>query len=266
MARPARRRRAPVPRLLVASLATLPRPPRRVVAAALVGLAVLLPAGFWLRDSSLVAVEHVDIRGVSGPQAAEVRQALDAAARRMTTLHVDDGALRAAVREFPVVAGVTASGHLLHTLDVRVQEHVPVAALSDGGQRLAVAADGTILPGTLTAGLPTVPVGAPPGGRQLAERGPLRLVALLAAAPAALRPRVARVGTTTNGLTAWLVRGPQLWFGPATRLQAKWIAAARVLADPTSRGASYLDLRVPERPAAGGFAATNPQPVVQPAP
>ena len=55
--------------------------------------------------------------------------------------------------------------------------------------------------------------------------------------------------------------GPELIFGPATRLRAKWAAAARVLADLEARGASYVDLRIPSRPAVGGLAATTLTPV-----
>ena len=44
------------------------------------------------------------------------------------------------------------------------------------------------------------------------------------------------------------------YFGDATLPHAKWLSLARVLADPSSAGASYVDVRLPERPAAG-FAA-----------
>jgi cell division protein FtsQ len=97
-------------------------------------------------------------------------------------------------------------------------------------------------------------------------------VALLAAAPTELRRRVSRVGFGPHGLAARIAHGPILYFGPGSRLRAKWIAAARVLSDYSSKGASYLDLRVPERPAAGGLVATTPPPAptpetpVQPAP
>ena len=80
-----------------------------------------------------------------------------------------------------------------------------------------------------------------------------RLVAVLAAAPAALRAMVGRVYLGSHGLTAPLRNGPTLYFGGAERLRAKWVSVARVLADPSSRGATYLDVRLPERPAAGGL-------------
>ncbi len=54
-----------------------------------------------------------------------------------------------------------------------------------------------------------------------------------------------------KGLTVTL-RGDLLaYFGDATRPHAKWLSLARVLADPSSAGAAYIDVRLPERPAAG---------------
>jgi cell division protein FtsQ len=236
----------------------LRRPSRRAVAGALLVAVALIPGWFWLRDSSLVRVSDVQITGLSGPQAAQVREALTAAAERMSTLNLDEAKLAEAVRQFPIVAAVKAHPRPLHELDVEVIQHVPVGALVNGQNRMAVAEDGTILAGTLTRGLPLVPVAAPPGGRTLAEPEALRMVALLGAAPSALRARIDSVDVDEHGLVAQISDGPQLYFGAGARLRAKWAAATRVLADLSSRGAAYLDVRVPERPAAGGLEATDP--------
>jgi hypothetical protein len=79
------------------------------------------------------------------------------------------------------------------------------------------------------------------------------------------------VTVADGALTIHLHRGPKLIFGNDALPHAKWDAAAAVLADPSSRGASYIDLRLPSRPvaqvadpqtsptataAAGGSAAT----------
>src|SRR3954465_1665395 len=186
-------RRLP-PRLPRIALPRVPAPSRRIAAGALVTAAVLLPFGFWLRDSSLVSVRRVEVIGASGPEAAQVRQALTDAAHGMSTLHVDTGRLRGAVRRFSIVEGIEVHRDLPHTLEVTVRQHVAVGALALGSRRVAVAGDGTILNGSLTRGLPLVPVGAPPGGRRLAEARPLRLVLLLAAAPSRLRSRISHVG------------------------------------------------------------------------
>lgn len=243
---------------------------RRTFAAMLVGVLLVVPGWFVLRSSPLVGVDEVTITGLSGPQATQVRLALEAAAREMTTLKVDEQALRDAVSQYPIIASITARARPLHRLDIDVEQHVAVAALANGDKRMAVAGDGTILAGTLTKDLPLVPVGSPPGGTTVAEPKARRMVALLGAAPTGLLAKIERVEVTDRGLTAHVSDGPQLYFGTDTRLEAKWAAATRVLADAYSRGATYLDVRVPERPAAGGLepeqtstTPANPLPEVQ---
>jgi cell division protein FtsQ len=44
--------------------------------------------------------------------------------------------------------------------------------------------------------------------------------------------------------------GMLVYFGDETRPHAKWASLAAVLSDPSSAGASYVDVRLPERPAA----------------
>lgn len=242
-----------LPRRVVA----LPRPrrPRPRTLAAL-GLVVLVLTGgwLWLRDSSLVAVREVTVTGAGGPQAARIRAALETAARDMTTLHVRLDALRTAVEPYPVVKDVEARGDLPHRLEIVVHEHVPVAALASAGGRVAVAADGTVLRDTPARGLPVVHVRGAAGAGRLDERT-RDAVAVLAAAPAALRARVERLHLGRRGWTAPLADGPVLYLGSATRLAAKWAAAAVVLGDAGSAGATYVDVRIPERAAAGGVLA-----------
>src|SRR4051794_9638276 len=248
------------------------RPSRRFTLGMLAVAVLLVPGWFLLRDSPLVSVDKVNITGVSGPQAAEISQALTDAAKRMTTLDVDQAQLADAVHEFPVVARIKAHGRLLHTLDIQVSERLPVAALANRDRRMAVASDGTILANTLTKDLPLVPVAAPPGGTMLAEHKAQQMVTMLGAASAELRPHIERASIGDQGLTVRLANGPELYFGDTSRLAAKWAAAERVLADYSARGAAYIDVRVPERPAAGGFddptnGATpdqNSQPGVEP--
>ena len=247
--------RLPAPALRV----SLRRPTRRTATIALVALAVLVPTVFWFRDSPIVAVKHVEITGVSGEDATGIRAAITDAAEGMSTLHVRGDRLRAAVSDFPVVEGIDVQRKFPSTLRVTVHQYVAVGALAFGSGRAAVAADGTVLEDTSAVGLPLIPASAPPAGAHLAERTPLRLAALLGAAPTALRRHVARVELGPHGLTAYLVNGPRLYFGPATRLEAKWLAAAEVLADNDSQGASYIELRIPEYPAAGGFRPGNGQ-------
>jgi cell division protein FtsQ len=252
------RRRGGLMRRLIGRL-PVPRPhvPRRVLGGVLVGVLLLVPGWFLLKGSPLVGVDEVVITGLSGPQAVQVRQALEDAAKEMTTLEVDEPALHDAVSQFPIVASIKATPHLLHRLDIEVVQHVPVAALAAGDRRTAVAGDGTILQGTLTKDLPLVAVSSTPGGTTLGEPKAREMVALLGAAPTDLLAKISRVEIADRGLTAHVSDGPEVYFGSPTRLEAKWAAATRVLADAYSRGATYLDVRVPERPAAGGLEPTG---------
>jgi cell division protein FtsQ len=247
--------RPPIGRLRLPVAFALPRGATvKRLCIALAALAVLGGGWLWLRDSPLVAVQRVQISGVQGPDAASVDAALSAAARRMTMLDVNVGALRAAVAPFRVVRDLSASTNFPHGLRIHVIEQLPVAALTAGGTRTAVAADGAVLgSGLLSATLPAIAATDLPlrsGDVQDATvRGEL---SVLGAAPRALLGWVARVFESPHeGLTVAMRTGLLLYFGDATRPHAKWLAAARVLADPSSAGATYIDVRAPERPAAG---------------
>jgi len=231
-----------------------PRRPLRTLALTLVLLAALGGGWLWLRDSSLVAVENVEVIGARGPDARAIRVALDEAARHMSTLHVNVGALRAAVAPLRVVRDLKVSSGFPHTLRIQVIERPPVAALVAGGVRTAAAADGAVLgPALLTPGLPVVQGsgGESLGGGEVSSPDTLDALAVLGAAPPALVGWVARIYTGPEGLTAAMRNGLLIYFGDATRAHAKWLSAARVLADPSSQGAWYVDVRLPERPAVG---------------
>jgi cell division protein FtsQ len=215
---------------------------------------MLLGAGWlWLRNSPLVAVEHVTVIGVQGPEAGAIDGALVAAAHGMTTLHVRDAALRAAVSAYPVVREVRASASFPHSLRITVVEQLPAAALVVSGTRTAVAANGVVLgPALLSSELPALGASyAPATGQRVAGASQLQALQVLGAAPVALARAVSSVYVGPRGLTAAMRNGLLVYFGDATRPHAKWFALARVLADPSSGGASYVDVRLPSRPAAG---------------
>ncbi len=229
-----------------------------------IALAVLaLLGGGWLllRKSPLVSVEQVQIAGVQGVDAGPIDAALRGAARGMSTLNVNVAALRAAVAPFHVVKDLSVSTSFPHGLRIHVVEQLPVAALSIGGVHTAVAADGVVLGSTLPellagerVSLPAITLAAglqaPLGGH--VENATARAeLSVLGAAPRVLLGWVSKVLIGPEGLTVAMRNGLSIYFGDATRPHAKWLAAARVLADPSSAGATYVDVRAPERPAAG---------------
>jgi cell division protein FtsQ len=208
----------------------------RVLLLALLIASPLLAGGWlWLRQSSLVSVQRVHVSGAHGPEAHAIDAALRGAARHMSTLQVHIGPLRAAVAPYHVVRDLQVTPSFPHGLSIRVVEQAPVAALSAGGARTAVAADGVVLgPAMLSGSLPAI------SG---------------ASSPAKL---IVRAYTGSKGLTLAMRSGLLAYFGDGSMPHAKWASLEQVLADPSSAGASYVDVRLPERPAAGFPAGVAP--------
>ncbi|HKP91286.1 MAG TPA: cell division protein FtsQ/DivIB [Thermoleophilaceae bacterium] len=240
---------------------------RRLLVAAL--LAAVVGAGylFWFRDSSFVRIERVSVTGLTGTDASGERAALVAAARRMTTLHVDQAALRRALGTTSAVEAIRVTTEFPHGLRIQVVEKAPVAVLAYGNERVAVGSGGVLLPDVepIPRDLPAIDVGALPSGMRLGAGRASRLVAAAAAAPRALLERVERLSEVPGrGLVAYMTDGPDVILGSAAQLDAKWTAAAAILADETSSGAEYVDVRLPDRPVAGGLDLPPPAPDEQP--
>jgi cell division protein FtsQ len=221
----------------------------------------------WLRDSSLVAVTAVRISGATSSDEARIRSALESAARDMTTLHVREEILHDVVERFPSVADLKVDTDFPHRMTIEVLEHRPVAALEVDGRRTPVSGGGIVLTGVQADDdLPAIRRDQLPQGRVGDDRTRAAL-AVAAAAPEELLRRSDRLWWGDEGLTMDLRDGPPLFFGTRDEAAAKWAAAARVLAEPSAAGATYLDLRVPGRVAAGGLGpvpqeapSENPQP------
>ncbi len=203
-------------------------------------VAALAGGWFWVRDSSLARVRSVHVTGITGSEAPDVRAALEQAAGEMTTLHVDTGRLRRAVAAYPQVKNLQVEAKPLHELRIDVAERQPVALLSAGSQRIPLAADGTLLRGRVSSGeLPAIKADALPGGATITDAQELRLLAVLAGAPAPMRRHIERLEQDRTQLVAVLRNaGPRIVLGDAARPRAKWVAAARVLGDDSSQGAA----------------------------
>ena len=227
--------------------------PRTLLVVVLAG-ALLAGGWFWLRDSSLVAVQDVEVTGVSGPQAEQIRSTLRAAARDSTTLHVRQDVLRDAVATLPAVRAFSVSKDIPHGLTIAVEQRKPVAVLVPRtGQPVPVSADGVVLRGDATKGLPQLSVDAAPTSDREGNTRTLTALALVDRAPLPLREEITTAFLGRSGLTVHLRRGPSVRFGSSDRLSAKWLSLSTVLASGQAAGATRIDVRVPERPAATGL-------------
>ena len=252
-------------RLRPRRLARLEAATRRRIAVA-AGLLALLAGGWiWVRDSSLVAVREVVVVGSTSSQETRVREALTAAARDMTTLHVRVDALRGAVAPYASVADLDVDAAPPHKLTIEVVERKPAALVAVGVERIPVTSGGLLLRGVRPdPALPQVRMDQLPSGGQLTDAAAGAAVGVLAGAPPELHGRVDGARMGAPGLVVGLRDGPDLVFGTADRSRAKWAAALRVLAASSAKGATYLDLRIPEWTAAGGVGPVEPEPTAAP--
>jgi cell division protein FtsQ len=217
----------------------------------------------WFRDSSLVAVRNVEVEGVSSADHDQIVAALTESARGMTTLHVQTDRLQSAVREFPTVASVSADPSFPHGVTIHVNERRPALVVHDADRQVAVAANGSLLPGLHVKGqLPELKVDRLPDSSRLSG-DPLSEALAIGAAPGPLRPLIAGVSVSSDyGIVVTMRGGIALRLGTPDRVDQKWTAVAAILADRHLTSLSYIDVRVPDRPAVGGVpptvAATTP--------
>ena len=227
------------------------------------GLAIVL-AGTYLavvRELAVFRIEAVAIEGASSGYVRRLSDELGTAARDMTTLHVREDELRRVAERYPAVVSLEANADLPNRLAIRIVERPPVGLVKGPRGRLVpVAADGKLLGGQpVDRPLPRL------DGRAARERGrghetTLAAARVASAAPGPLGAWLERVERQGSGWVVELRNGPELRFGPLTELDRKWSAAAAVLAARSARGARFVDVRLPDRPSAGGFPAASARP------
>lgn len=225
---------------------------RRLIALGV--LAALIVAGywFWLRDSSLVAVEDVEVEGAS-TNAAEIQAALEPVAREMTTLNIDDQQLVEAVSAFPTVASIAADASIPHKLTITVTERLPIAVVRTGGEALGVSSDGYALPGVPVQGEGLPEIEAEVSDGRVDEAGGAQ-AAILGGAPDELRDKVEDVtwDESRGGVVIELAGAPEARFGDGSEAEDKWRALSALLLQPGAGAASYANVEVPERGVLGG--------------
>lgn len=230
----------------------------RVVAIAVLALSMGL-GWLALRDSSLFQVDSVTIEGLPPAVQPVVAEELAAAARDQTTTDFSVAALRRQLAQYTLIAGVRAETHFPHGVTLIVRARRAVARIDVDGSAQPVDEHGLVITGLLAAThLPTVEATHMAVGGMTHDAFALLALRVLSDAPAPLRSRVVAV-TAAEGLTIYLHAGPRLIFGNGQRPHAKWDSATAVLATSSSRGAAYINVTLPSRPAAqiGDGATSN---------
>lgn len=223
------------------------------IATVILALALFAGYQFWLRDSSLVAVKDLTVKGLDPDDDRDkpVAEATRLAVAQMTTLHPKPDLLREDLKRFPQVAGARISTSFPSSATVTITTRRDGATIGSGSNQQLVATDGTLLgaAGDRGADLPEIrPTGQVPDGGRLEGRD-LAQALVLGGVPAKLRPYVDFSRKGPGGVEVTLSNGLVLAFGEATQVGQKWRAAAAILADPGLTDAVYVDLAVPRRPA-----------------
>jgi len=232
---------------------------RKLITFSFVGViaAIAIFAGYtyWLRDSSLVEIRNLEVRGLTThtEEGGQMKSAVEVAAGEMTTLHLKPEVLEEELSRFPRVASSEIVADFPNSATVTVELRGDGSVFGTGTDALLIATDGAVL-GTAGAGtdsLPRIGVGDPPAGDRVEGRT-LTQALVLGAVPTELRSFVEKSDVSEGGVEVTMSNGLVLLFGDAAKADQKWRAAAAVIADPELVDASYVDLTVPRRPAVRG--------------
>jgi cell division septal protein FtsQ len=226
----------------------------RILIALAILAALLAGSYFAVRGSSLVAVDQVKVVGLDGHYDTAARRAVITAAKSMTTMQFDQSRVEEAASEFVDVAAVETKIDYPHGVTIRFDVRRPVVVARVGGRTVTLSQTGEVLdPSRAVPGLVKIDVpGAVKGSRVISPRAN-EAAAVLGAAPDVLLRKAESVHWGKLGIVVQMKNGPKLYFGDRSHAERKWTDAVAVLANPASRGAAYLDLRVPGRVAVGGL-------------
>lgn len=219
----------------------------------LVGAGVVaLAAGCYAiaRETSIFAIERVDVNGGSSAVRAQVSRALaPLVGRSLVGLNGGDVLRRA--EALPTVVSATYDRAFPNTLRIRIVPERPVAVLRAGATAWVVSTRGRVMRPVALNQAPTLPrMWIAEKGVRVGEMLSPKLGGVLARALAAagsMRGRVATASLTADVLVFHLRSGIGLILGAPTDIPLKAAVTARVLQQIPS-GTRTVDVSVPSRP------------------
>ena len=245
--------RFPQPRRLPDALALVPSG-----RSLLVGFALLLAAGgayLGARQSSLFAIDTIEVQGASPPLAARVRASL-APLEGTSLLALSGAEVERRVSALPETLSVRHDRAFPHTLRVVVRPERPVAVLRKDAQAWLVSARGRVietLPPDVLPGLPRIwlpqAVDISLGETLSTDDGGRAVAAVAPVVGRGFPDRVRLVRASASELTLVLRSGLELRLGDGSDLRLKLAIARRILTTIIAPG--YVDVSVPERPVTG---------------
>lgn len=224
---------------------------RRLLLWVLAGVVGVAAVAVGVALSPVLDVEEVQVRGVSADRTVAVERAAGISAGD-PILGFLPGRVASRVEALAWVDDATVVRDLPGTVRIEVVPRVPVGWTRAGERVLVVDAESRVIEKAATP-----PVGIPElvGVADLAPLGgqirPRSLAAAAGALGPELRLRIATVALDDGALTAQVVFGPQLRFGPPGRMAVKARIASAVLASLGEAPVGYVDVSVPAAPVSG---------------
>ena len=205
------------------------------------------------RETSVFAVERIEVRGAPPALAAQISAALQPV-QGTSLVSFSRGAADRRLAGFPQIAHVAYDRDFPHTLHVDVTVEQPVAVLRRGPDAWLVSSVGRVLAALEPGSYPPLPriwlaaeTGVTVGGT--VETGRAALVATTLARHRLPVHVVAVRDDGADGIVIQLPGGREVRLGDASNMTVKLAVAAAIL--PQSPDALYVDVSVPTRAVAG---------------
>ena len=227
-------------------------PSGRSLAIAFAILCAGIGAYLVARQSSLFAINTIEIRGAPPGTAARVRHALEPFVGK-SLVSLDGSAVVRDAEALPVVVSATYDRDFPHTLRVFVTPEEPTLVARSGRASWLVSASGRVMLRVTRRAFPHLARLWVPSGTGLTpgaflEGPPARAMkAILPISHTPFAHQIATVRPLPGDLTIVLRSNLKLRLGPAVDLPVK-LAVARALFAKLGHVAGYADLSVPERP------------------
>ena len=229
-------------------------PTRRSLAVGFAVLGIALGGYLLARESSLFAIDRIEVRGGSGQVARQVHAALASLVGR-PLVGLNGSAVLEKVDALPTVVSATYDRDFPHTLRVFVVAERPAAVLRRGPDSWLLSTRGRVMESLSSSASPKLP------RIWVSTHTPVRIGAELTTAGAATAARAAglagafgaRVDSVsyTNGALVFHLRsGVGLLLGNGSDVKLKVAVAERVL-PALPPGSTYLDVSIPGRPVSG---------------
>jgi cell division protein FtsQ len=222
-----------------------------------VGFGLLLAAGgayAVARETSIFAVERIEVEGAPPALAAQIRSALTPLVGTNLITFTAGDADRQLVR-LPEIASASYDRKFPHTLRVVVHAERAAAVLRKGPDGWLVSGTGRVLAGLPARSFPPLPRIWLPADQEITVGAPAGdSVDLLASVAAAIRDlrfphRVTTMHAGEAGVSLALASGLEVRLGDIANLAAKLAVARAVI--QRADGALYVDVSVPIRVVAG---------------